>query len=383
MNTSNSAAAVICEYNPFHNGHKFQTDEARRLTGCDCVVGLMSGNYVQRGDFAIFPKELRARAALECGVDLIIENPSYSVLRSAEGYAFSSVYMLNRLNSIDFLVFGAECDSVEKLYKIADFLVNETNEYKNILLKNVSDGMSFAAARGSAVGELYGEDFENILKQPNNLLAVEYIKAIIRLNSPIKPILIQRKGAYHGASETDGIYASASCVRERILNADEFAQYVPKACANEYNAKAFDFKEADKAILSSLCLLDKERLKKVPGISEGLENKIKKELFSCESIDELTAAVKSKRYAYTRIRRALLCAYLGMETEEYPEYVKINCFNEKGRAFLNSAKKTTGIILAKNASPLLKNKKAMAQWRKEAERDRVYEILYSASARNK
>ncbi len=372
--------AIICEYNPFHNGHKFQIDTARQITDCDCIVGLMSGNYVQRGDFAIFPKNIRSQMAVAGGIDLIIENPSYCVLRSAEGYAHSAVYALDGLGCVDYLVFGAECDNIDKLYKIADFLVCETSEFKEILTQKTSEGIPFATARAYAVKELLGDEADYILKQPNNLLAIEYIKAIIRLNSDIKPVLVCRKGANHSDTEASGEFASATCIRDYIAKGMDIFNYIPDCCREMYNEKTFNYKAADSAVLSALCLRDSSYLKKISGISEGLENKIKREVFNCTEIDALTEGVKSKRYAYTRIRRAVICAYLGIEKEEaelLPQYIKILEFNDIGRQFLNTAKKTAKITLAKNAAPLLKNKIAMTQWKKELERDRVYDILYS------
>lgn len=372
--------AIICEYNPFHNGHKFQIDTARQITDCDCIVGLMSGNYVQRGDFAIFPKRIRSQMAIAGGMDLIIENPSYCVLRSAEGYAHSAVYALDGLRCVDYLVFGAECDNIDKLYQIADFLVCETSEFKEILTKKTSEGIPFAAARAYAVKKLLGDDADYIIRQPNNLLAIEYIKAIIRLNSNIKPVLVCRKGANHSDTEASGEFASATCIRDYIAKGMDISHYVPDCCREMYNEKIFNYKAADSAVLSTLCLRDASYLKRISGISEGLENKIKREVFNCTKIDALTEGVKSKRYAYTRIRRAVMCAYLGIEKEEaelLPQYIKILEFNDTGRKFLNTAKKTAKITLAKNAAPLLKNKTAMTQWKKELERDRVYDILYS------
>ena len=212
------------------------------------------------------------------------------------------------------------------------------------------------------------------------MLAIEYIKAIIRLNSDIKPVLVCRKGANHSDTEASGEFASATCIRDYIAKGMDIFNYIPDCCREMYNEKTFNYKAADSAVLSALCLRDSSYLKKISGISEGLENKIKREVFNCTEIDALTEGVKSKRYAYTRIRRAVMCAYLGIEKEEaelLPQYIKILEFNDIGRQFLNTAKKTAKITLAKNAAPLLKNKIAMTQWKKELERDRVYDILYS------
>lgn len=371
--------AIICEYNPFHNGHKYQIDTAREVTGCDCVVALMSGNYVQRGEFSVFPKEHRAKIAIECGVDLVLENPAYLTMRSAEGYAYSAVYTLNALGNIDYLVFGAECEDIGVLYKLAEFFVNEGEDFKKELSIAMAEGLSFAAAREVAAEKLLGEDISKCLRSPNNLLAVEYLKALIRLKSPIKPVLIKRVGAEHNSLISNGCYASATLVRDKIIKGEDVIDYAPRSITKAYREKPFNNTVADVAIIASLVLKSAENIADTPDISEGLENKIKAELLKVDTLDELITAVKSKRYAYSRIKRALLCAYLGVDKEEakiYPEYIKILDFNKVGQAVLNSAKKTAILPLAKNAAPLLKLDSAIRQWKRELERDRVYKVFY-------
>ncbi len=372
-------AAIICEYNPFHNGHKYQIDEARRITGCDGVVALMSGNTVQRGDFAVFPKDIRCKAAISGGVDLVLENPSIFVLRSAEGYASAAVKTLSALGNIDYLVFGAEHNNLDDLYKIADFLANETEEYKNMLAKELALGTSYAVARAKITAEFLGGNNAEILSMPNNLLAVEYLKAVIKQKSPLTPILIERKGAGHNSGVSAGGFASASFVREAFADGRDISSYVPSDAYKFYADGVYVcINNAESAILSSLCLMPKETIANTPDISEGLENKIKADAMQATSLDTLFENVKSKRYAYSRIRRAILCAYLGITKEDAalePQYIKILDFNEVGQRILNLAKDTATLPLAKSASPILKKDTAMAIWKKELEIDRVYNLL--------
>lgn len=373
-------SAIICEYNPFHNGHKFQIDTARSITNCDAVIALMSGNFVQRGDFALFPKEIRAKAALSGGADLILENPTFCVLRSAEGYASAAVCTLTSLGCVDSLVFGAECDDIKLLTSIANILVSEDKSFCDILSCELSKGASYPAARGIAVGKILGSDAEEILKQPNNILAVEYIKAIIKQNSSLSPVVIQRKGAGHNSSEVSENIASASFIRDEFTqNKSSSLSFVPDYAAELYSKSSF-FKvsSADNAIIASLNLKSALEIASAPDISEGLENKIKKEAALQNSLEALTDSVKSKRYAYSRIRRAILCSYLGITVEDAaqaPQYIKILDFNETGRAVLNTAKKSCTLPLAKNASAILKDEKSMAIWRRELEFDRIYDIF--------
>ena len=374
------AIGIIGEYNPFHNGHKYQLDKVRELTCCDAVVALMSGSFVQRGDFAIYDKNIRAEAAVLCGADLVLENPSAFVLRSAEGYASAAVYTLDSLGCVDYLVFGAEHESLSDLQSIAALFADETPEFKRLLTAELAEGIPYAAARASAADKILGGGTAEILCRPNNLLAIEYLKALIKHKSDIQPVLIQRIGTGHHDTESRGIYASASYIRsilpESLLGVRDL---VPSSAFDLYKgSKPFDRTAADKAILSALCLISRERLSEVPDISEGLENKIKSAAMTAESLDELTAEVKSKRYAYARIRRALLCAYLGItrgNSPSLPLYIKILCFSEVGRAVIRLAKSTSSLSVAKNASAVLKDKAALKLWKSELELDRVYEIM--------
>lgn len=374
-------AAIISEYNPFHNGHKYQLDQAKSVTDCDAIAVLMSGDFVQRGDYAIYPKKVRSDAALMCGADLILENPTSFVLRSAEGYAFSAVQTINSLNCADYLVFGAETESLTELKKIAELLVYEPTEFKNELKENLSKGLSFASARCNAIDKFLGKDIAKIISKPNNLLAVEYLKALIKLNSKIEPVLIKRIGAEHHSESVTNDIASASFIRSCLYDGSKSLKYVPKTAAELYkNASYFNSKTADAYIMSTLSLMTETEISAVPDISEGLENKIKKEIFNHNNFEDLIFAVKSKRYAYSRIRRALFCAALKITKTDFatsPKYIKILDFNDNGQKILNIAKKTSSLPLAKNASAILRNDEAMRLWRKELSYDRMYEILYS------
>lgn len=376
-------AAVICEYNPFHNGHKYQIDAARLLLGCDGFIGLISGSFVQRGEFAVFKKEVRARAAISCGIDLVLENPTDCVLRSAEIYADRAVYILNSLGCVNYLVFGAEESDLSKLKKIAEFFAAEPPRFKSALADELKSGAPFAAARSAAVLKILGADAAEIISKPNNLLAIEYLKALMRRGSSIEPVLIKRVGAMHDSDKTGGGTASATKLREIIRNGGDISSFVPPAAAEIYRgAAAFNPTAASAAILSAVCLMPKEQLASVPDISEGLENRIKREVMTAETLGTLTDAVKSKRYAYSRIRRALLCAYLGLsKSAAEPPYVKILDFNDTGRQIISAAKKSSSISLAKNASAVLKNDTAMALWKSQLKFDRVYEIMSQTDIR--
>ena len=185
-------AAIICEYNPFHNGHRFHIGETRRKTGADAVVAIMSGNFVQRGDVAVFPKSLRAQTAIRGGADLVLELPVPFATGSAEFFAQGAVRTLDSLGIIDYLSFGAECNNAEKLLELAELFASEPPEFSDLIKLYSKDGLSFPAARAKAATEFAGADAEEILSSPNNILGIEYCKALLKLNSKIKPCVIER-----------------------------------------------------------------------------------------------------------------------------------------------------------------------------------------------
>lgn len=376
-----TTTAIICEYNPFHNGHKYQIDKAKNITGCDSVLCLQSGNFVQRGDFAIYPKEVRAKAAILNGADLILENPTHFVLQSAEGYASSSVYVLSALGCVDFLAFGAETDDLPLLKNIAEFLCEEPADFKIALTENLKLGISYPSARGEALKQCLGESAKDVISKPNNLLAVEYLKALFKLNSKITPVLIPRTGVDHHSNEANGVFASASQIRDILKNNSNLnvCDFVPHSAAELYkNLSFFCDSFSEKAIHTALCLMTAERIMRCSDITEGLENKIKKQALSQKSLKDTIESIKSKRYPLSRIRRAVLCAYLGTDkriAKSNPPYAKILDFNQNGQALLNKCKKTSEITVAKNAAVIKKDKYAMDLWKKELEFDKVYEIL--------
>ena len=276
------------------------------------------------------------------------------------------------------LVFGGESDDIEGFLKVAKFLCDETKEFKEFIAKEMEKGVSFPVAREKATEKVLGKDLSKLLSTPNNLLGIEYLKALIKLNSDIKPVVIKRKGADHNADKPVGNIASATNIRGNLSDGAGIDALVPQNVIELYQ-KPFEYDKAELTVLSAITLMSVEEIKNLPDISEGLENKIKTEALSAETLEDLIAKVKSKRYAYSRIKRALLCGYLGIDKDEIikqAEYIKILDFNENGQKVLNSAKKTATLPLCKNASPILKSQSAMEQWKKELYRDKVYQLFY-------
>ncbi len=371
--------AVICEYNPFHLGHQHQLETARTALGLDAIVGIMSGNFVQRGDAAIYPKQLRARTALACGMDLVLELPAVLTLQSAERYARNAVLTLDALGCVDLLFFGAECPDTEVLLGIAKALAAEDAPFRQQLQSGLAAGLSFASARAGAVRAVLGAASAQLLSYPNNILAIEYCKALLQYKSNIRPYALPRRGAGHDASlPCDGIF-SASAIRERMLTNQSFADALPqKALALCKDEVPFSILQMEKAILAHLCLLSPRQLSGVADVGEGLENAILREALQAKSLHGLIEAVKSKRYAYSRIRRILLNAYLGITKEDTtrpPSYIRILDFNSRGQEVLNLARKTATLPLAKNGGQIKNSPAALQLWQRELSIDRVYHLF--------
>lgn len=372
-------SAVVCEYNPFHNGHKYQIETAKKQLGCDAVVGIMSGNYVQRGTPAIFDKKIRAKAAIENGMDLVLELPTVLTLQSAERYAKNAVGTLNALGCVDTLFFGAECPDTDALMSIAEVLANEDFYYKRALKSHLDKGLSFAVSRSNAVKDVIGSASAEILSTPNNILAVEYCKAIIKAKSSIKPYAIHRKAVEHNSDTPKDGYASATAIRNYMEYGENYDEYVPENLYEKYKeTEVYSEVNAQKAMLANLCLMPIEKLAQIADVSEGLEYSLKRTAFTANTLDELLENVKSKRYAYSRLKRIVLNAYLGITKEDAeiaPQYIKILDFNDVGRAVLNMSKKTATLPLAKNGAQVKAYPDALKLWERELAIDRIYDLF--------
>ena len=224
---------LIAEYNPFHNGHQYHIEKAKEITGADAVIVVMSGNFVQRGAPAIMPKHLRAEMALSTGASLVIELPVCYATGTAEQFAYGAVSILNSLGSVDAICFGSECGDIHLLNDLTEILCKESNEYKESLQKYLRSGLSFPLARQKAIEEVYpSQGFSDILEQPNNILGIEYLKALYRLNSKIKPYTIQRISSQYHDVELQKEFSSATALRQTISNGDftNLVGQVPSDC---------------------------------------------------------------------------------------------------------------------------------------------------------
>lgn len=329
---------IICEYNPLHKGHVKQFQKIRAILGDDTtIVCLMSGNFVQRGMPAIIDKSLRAKAAICCGADLVLELPAVYALSSAEGFAAGGVRILGSF--CDYLCFGAENAEETALMQAASALLSDA--FSPLLRKYLEKGISFPAARQVALEEM-GINGQ-LLTSPNNILAVEYCKAILSQRCTMQPLPIHRGGNYHDEN-ADLENPSATAVRKLMLDAGDFKSLVPDGAYGIFaNAPLHTIDAGERAILARLRTMTDEEFEALPYGSEGLWRKFMHACRSESNLDGIIAATKSKRYTRTRIDRMILCAFLGITLQDLLSpvpYTRVLAFNDRGRNALKAARQT-------------------------------------------
>ncbi len=299
--------AIIAEFNPFHNGHDYILKSIRKA-GYTHIIVFMSGNYVQRGEPAIIPKEYRARSALKSGANLVIEIPTIKVLMTAEKYAFSALNLVSKFeNIIDTLSFGAETENPNFLVEIYNALKEKS--FESIVKSYLNEGKSFAVSREKAVEKiLKNQDISLEIRKPNNILAIEYLKAIDKLNLDINYKIFKR-------ISDPKKYMSASNIRKFICEKNnEYRKYIPEYGDFSEDLVANYFSNSREIICMLRCL-EKKQFLELPDISEGIENRIYKAVKNSCSVEELFSAIKTKRYTMSRIKRIILCAFLGITSE--------------------------------------------------------------------
>lgn len=385
---------LIVEYNPFHNGHIYHLQKSLEKTNADASIAVMSGNFIQRGEPALFDKFSRAKAAVESGVDLVVELPSIYASQSAELFAKGSVSLLNSLGCVNSICFGSEEGNIDALYLIASILCLEPQDFKEKLSSYLGEGMLFPTARNKALFDYinspdfsFGDNFNDIdlseerlndiLSSSNNILGIEYIKQLISLKSDIKPFTIGRIHSEYNSEEISGNINSATAVRKKlyeiisskennssdideliksIQTSTDITNSIPESTLNMITSnieKGFlpMYPEYFFETLISTIIRDKKNLESYFDISEGIENKIFKAALVAKDYDELLNLVKSKRYTMTRIKRCLNNILLGITKDDMElakgintiPYVRILAFNSKGREIIREIKKSSEI----------------------------------------
>ena len=325
---------IICEYNPFHLGHKKQFDIIRQTFGPEtAIVCLMSGNFVQRGAPAIFDKSFRARAAIDSGADLVLELPVTYALSSAEGFAAGGVRILSGV--CDTLCFGTENGSKDSLLSTAASLL--APDFSEKLRIELDKGLSFPAARAAALGD------DSLLRNPNDILGVEYCKAILAQDSPMDIFPIHREGSYH-ADTPDAENPSATSLRSRIAEGAPWLSYIPASAHPAFeNAATHTLTAGERAILARLRTMTDADFEALPYGSEGLWRKLMHACRDSATLEEIIAKTKSKRYTRTRIDRMIMCAFLGITADRITSpapYARVLGFTDAGRTLLKKARET-------------------------------------------
>lgn len=353
-------AGIIAEYNPFHNGHAYLVEQVR-AAGATHIVAVMSGNYVQRGGPACASKIIRANAAVACGIDLVLELPLPYAMATAERFAYGGLSLLKSLGCVDVLAFGSECGDIDLLVKAAQAV---TSPYCEEYTKNqLQSGITYARARQKAVETLYGEEIANVLASPNNILAVEYLKQIIRQDIKISPFTIPRQGSAHDSDAPDEQFASASHLRNLIdlEQLESIRPFVPSAAYTIYEGayKAglmpFGTHSLNTSVVSKLRNMTANDFALLPDISEGLENRLFDAVQESVSLDGLYALAKTKRYTLSRIRRLVWNAFLGVRKpliHTPVPYARVLSFGRKGLEIFNKAAETAAIPISHSLAKL-------------------------------
>ena len=346
---------IIAEYNPFHNGHLYHIAKSKQETGAQYVIAVISGNFVQRGNTSIINKWTKARMALLNGADLVIELPTIYSISSAENFAEGAIKILNSLGVVDTLSFGMEANDISTLNNIANVLYNEPKEYVTMLSHELSKGNSYPKARENAL-LLYLNDikrYANVLSGSNNILGIEYLKALRKTKSTITPVGIKREKVLYNDKYIVDEFASATAIRKMLMTKElnDISKVMPR---NSYLLLGEELKKGhyvidiarfEKEIIYTLRKMSVQDIAKLPDVSEGLENSLKNAADSCNTLKDFINIVKTKRFTQTRIQRILLYCLLGitkkqMETSrKVIPYARVLGFNNKGKELISEMMK--------------------------------------------
>lgn len=339
-------SAIIAEYNPFHNGHKYHIEQTKHLTDNSFVMVIMSGNFVQRGEPAIIEKRERARMALEAGADLVVELPVPWATASAERFARGAVYIAAQAGIVNYLSFGCESEDTYVLSQIARILNDKV--YSREIKNYYDDKMcSYAEARSTVVNKVLGKNCSELMLKPNNILAIEYIRALQSLKSPIEPLGIVRQSVEHDSAAFSSSMTSAMNIRNLIKTGKEYKAFIPdttyEILNNPDNADKFPslYSRLETAVLADLRKKTPLDFANVPDIAEGIEHRIIDAVNSSVTLNEVFDKVKTKRYAHARIRRIVLSSFLNITQDDVnslPSYIRVLGLNDNGRQMLKEMK---------------------------------------------
>lgn len=341
---------IVSEYNPFHNGHLLHLQQSKELTNTAFSVAVMSGNFVQRGDTSLVDKWAKAQMALESGVDLVIELPTIYALSSAENFADGAVKILDSLGVVDYISFGSEIGEIGPLDDVANILYKEPKEFSSLITTQLKSGLSYPKAREIALQQFFGNSkkYSEVLNNPNNILGVEYLKALKRRKSHITPITIKRNYSDYNSTTIKNGYASATAIRTMIQEKKNVHYVVPYESYEILDEKIASgkivpsIKVFEKEIIYNLRKMTLDEIANLPDVTEGLENKIKIAANNCNNLDDLISKIKSKRYTQSRIQRILLYSLLNITQKDIniskrvTPYIRVLGFNKHGKRIISA-----------------------------------------------
>lgn len=339
---------IICEYNPFHNGHLYHLNKIKEMFPEHKIVLVMSGNFTQRGDVSVINKWDKTDIALHFGVDLVIELPFVFATQGADIFARASIEILDKIG-VDYLVFGSESNDVKKLTELAKIQVNN-KEYDKLVKEYLDDGVNYPTALSNALTDLT----ETKINTPNDTLGLTYIREIIKQKSKIKPITIKRNNDYN-ARELEDFYSSATSIRLALKNSDNIKNQVPEYTTRFLDKKLFFIDDYFNLLKYNIMIND--RLDEIQTVDEGIENRVRKYIIQAKSLDDLILKVKTKRYTYNKLNRMfthILCNFTKEEASSFKniEYIRILGFNNNGRQIIKDIKNDIDVPIITNFSDI-------------------------------
>jgi predicted nucleotidyltransferase len=396
---------IVSEYNPFHNGHKYHIQAAREACGAEYAVCIMSGSFVQRGEPAVFDKWSRAQIAVMNGADLVIELPVVYACQPAEIFASGAVKILNSLGIIDYICFGSELGDTLTLNQVAKLLHNEPEAFSKLIKEQLTHGCSYPKAVSKALSSYLGEEeqaiTDDILKNPNNVLGIEYIKALMSLKSSIEPVAVKRIISGHNDTGITSEIASATAIRSEIRSGgitEKVRFSMPENCIDtiEANIKSgrhpLFLNDFSDILLYRLRMIEEYKLRDYLNVREGIENRLKKYAFKSSDCEELIEAVKTKRYTRTYIQRLLCHLLLDMQKDdialfkglECPAYIRILAFNDNGKGLIKEIKKRSPYpVISKVADFSCKDERIKRMFSYDILSTDIYNLAYRTPAYKK
>lgn len=362
-------SAVIAEFNPMHDGHIHLINEAKKNDATH-VIAIMSGNFVQRGDCAIYSKWDRAEDAVKNGIDLVIELPTSKSISTASVFASAGVEIAEKIGCVNELFFGSECGDISKIKEVCSILsdINYKKQFENLY----SLGLSYPSARQKAFAGFSYDNLVNILSNPNDILGIEYVSALQSMHSKITPVCFSRKGEKHDSLKNSGNFVSSSFLRKKIFEG---------AIVPSHNV--YSLKNVERTIVYAMRNISCEEMRKIADVDEGLENRIKKSVSFCNTVDEILMDIKTKRYTYSRLRRIILNIFLSVKREDVYEpvrYLKVLCFNEKGREILRLMRSNAKLPIIMKSSDIYKTKNIniISQYEREIKYSDIFALCSSS-----